>query len=111
VIRAGSEPSRACGEAVAGGGGGKGDWGQHFRGVRRCIRRGGSVRCSSGLRSAGGREERGQVDQRFIVDDGGGEGRCTQSAMFIANFIVALDDETAFLALFRSLQLVATTSS
>jgi len=51
------------------------------------------------LRSVGGRKKRGQVNQRFIVDDGGGEGRCTKSAKFIANFIVALDDETAFHAL------------
>jgi len=33
------------------------------------------------------------------VNDGGGEGGCTKSAKFVANFVVALDDETTFLAL------------
>jgi len=51
------------------------------------------------LRSVGGREERGQVNQRFIVDDGGGEGGCTKSTKLVANFVVALDDEATFLAL------------
>jgi len=46
-----------------------------------------------------GLDERGQVDQGFIVDDQGREGHCTKSAKFIANFIVTLDDETTFLAL------------
>jgi len=49
------------------------------------------------MRSVGGREERGQINQWFIVDDGVGEGGCT--AKFVANFLVALDDETTFLAL------------